>query len=185
MNHHRVLLGSLLVVLVSVLLLATGCSSDRTSSAQTLGPATTTSVGFGTPPDAPTGLQTLKVDVHGFLLTWGAPEGPVDGYRIYVYDPTPSRVSAYRQVNTDLEPTSSYDVYAGDPGDHVFVRVSAVRAIGGEGPLSEPLEVLLGGETLTSPDPVGEEPGGVGSPSPTTDPPKGPLPSRGGAAGPM
>lgn len=148
--------------------LATGCGSDRETPAT---PAETSS--DSAPPLAPTGLSAPKVDQKGFAVTW-QPNAETDlaGYRVYVYDPDPSRDQSYVPLTGDEPLTKAQYVYRasdGSQGEIVYIRVSALDGDSNESLLSQPLGVTLSSDPGEIYDDGSSESGGgrhVSEPAP-------------------
>lgn len=127
----------------SILWLAVGCSSDDGATAPTI-PTTNDEA----PPLAPAGLHVPKADGKGCSVAWtpGA-EADLAGYRVYVYDPDPSRSSAYTLLTNGTHGRNSYVFVPGSSlgaRESYFLRVTAVDESGNESALSELLEVRIG-----------------------------------------
>lgn len=156
MNTHDTfrILGSAAVA--SVLWLGVGCSSDNGTTAPTLPPTSDEA-----PPLSPTGLHVPKADGKGCAVVWtpGA-EADLAGYRVYVYDPDPTRATAYTQLTNGTIGRNSYVfVPSASMGtqESYFLRVTAVDESGNESALSELLEVRIG--AAAPPEDAQQDPG--------------------------
>lgn len=125
-----------------------GCSSDDSlASSPDLGLA-----GWGndgSPPATPTGLSVIKATEQGFKLSWSPnAEGDLEGYQVYVYDPSPYREGAYRCVHgaSLLDRNQTYCVYTDDLsfGSHYF-QLAAVDADGNTSERTAPYEFCYTG----------------------------------------
>lgn len=132
-----------LALLGGLLLSPSGCSNDDslTSSPDIGLPGS----GYdGYPPATPTGLGVVKATDTGFKLQWSAnAETDLDGYRVYVYDPSPYRSNSYvcTHGNCLVATDRTYYLYSDDVslGMHYF-RIAAVDQDGNESVPTAPLE---------------------------------------------
>ncbi len=124
----------LFVTLLAGSVLFSGCGRDKS----TTNPVPQDSA----PPPAPSGLYVAKADDQSFKAAWDPSSGiDFEGYRIYLFDPCPSRNDSYVLLNKDaLRQTNSY-VYRGDMEEEVWIRVTAVNVNDLESSMSEPLGV--------------------------------------------
>lgn len=111
-----------------------GCSSDSANSP--LQPSPTDQA----PPMSPTGVGVANQAASKFMLRW-APNVDADlaGYRIYMYDPSPDRNSAFRCVSGSEPWRTTAFTYAGTDGTSYCFRVSAIDTSGNESAMSDPL----------------------------------------------
>jgi hypothetical protein len=107
-----------------------GCSEDGASTA----PDNTGTLDTVAPLAPVPNIALIK---DGALtVTWIENSEPdVVGYNVYVYDPTPHRVSAYNRLNPAPITTSEYLVSVGATAVE-WMRISAVDSSGNESPLS-------------------------------------------------
>jgi hypothetical protein len=123
------------MVLFGVLaLVPSGCSSE--AGRFTAPGDGVPTVGDGTAPAMPTGFAVVKATDDGFRLTWTAnTEIDLAGYRVYVYQPSPFRESAYVRAHSEslLGAHQCWYVYGDDTsaGAHYFM-LAAVDEAGGE-----------------------------------------------------
>lgn len=166
MKHRIWILGAVALV---VLLAASGCSSDKGTTAPVIPPNTEDTA----PPLAPAGLNTPKVDGHGFLLVWEPNTEPdLQGYRVYVYQPSPDRESAYVLWNPDaLISRARFVCDAGTSEGDLWVRVTALDASGNESAFSpafrvSPVQVAPSADGSMAGSDEPDRPGRPGRPSP-------------------
>ncbi len=139
-------------LLVSVGLCAGGCSSDDGQS-----PILTPSPQDESPPLTPASIQPQASAKGGYQVAWMPNfESDIVGYNVYIYDPDPSRASAYRLLNVNRPvPRTSYAWPAASGGGNAFVRVSAVDQSNNESEMSPVVEVACNSGGI----PVEQQPG--------------------------
>ena len=147
-------------VAVGVLLWSAGCSSNDDGIT---GPETPT-VSDEAPPLVPSGLESPKVDRDRCSVRWTAgAEADLAGYNVYLYDPDPSRTSAYVALTQFPVTRTAYVFVPGatTAAAHTYyLRVTAVDVDGHESALSDVLEVELGSpdpHEHSQQDPIGDE----------------------------
>ncbi|MBD3236401.1 MAG: hypothetical protein GF330_06845 [Candidatus Eisenbacteria bacterium] len=155
----------MLAMLGGVLLAASGCSNDDSH-------ACSPDVGLpgsgfdGYPPATPTGVDVAKATDAGFKLQWSPnAEADLDGYRVYVYDPSPFRTTSYVccHGNGLVSGDRDYYMYCDDlyVGTHYF-RLTAVDVDGNESVPTAPVEFYYNGGATEESRLEGEE----GEPAP-------------------
>jgi hypothetical protein len=142
MRRSKALTTLLSIALFGALAFApSGCSSDSSSSPE-LG---LTPSGYDPyPPAMVSGLEVARATEDGFKLTWDAStDNDLVGYRVYVYDPSPYRDTAYRSPHSNevIDASCTYYTYREDLGEgfHYF-KIVAVDADGNESLATAPLE---------------------------------------------
>lgn len=139
-------------LLVGVGLCAGGCSNDDNQS-----PILTPSPQDESPPLTPASIQPQLSSKGGYQVAWMPNlESDIVGYNVYVYDPDPSRTSAFRLLNVNRPiPRTSYAWPAAIDGSSAFVRISAIDQSNNESEMSPAVEVACNSGAI----PVGQEPG--------------------------
>jgi hypothetical protein len=133
-NRHYRFVASAWMLLFVVLAFASGCSSDGDKTPFDPGP------GDQAPPLTPTGIGLASQSVSKFMLNWVPNVDPdLAGYRVYLYDPSPSRSNAFACLTgTELWRSTSFP-YAGTDGTTYSFRVTAVDTSGNESAMSDPM----------------------------------------------
>jgi hypothetical protein len=130
MKHARILT----LVTIVALVLAAGCSSDKTTQAP-IPPD-------DAPPLPPTGLWATFAPDGTAEVSWHPnTEADLAGYRVYLFAPIPSRPTAYELQNPDELWTATTVPIAIPIGGEIWVCVSAVDQGSNESSNSSPLQV--------------------------------------------
>lgn len=111
-----------------------GCSEEATTSPAPI-------IQDTTPPVPPMGLDIERRD-SGVKLTWSPNlEADLEGYNIWLYNPSPGAVQAYQKLNDELITDIQYScskLPTNDP-DYYF-RLTAVDVSGNQSPMSQVVE---------------------------------------------
>jgi hypothetical protein len=144
-------IASACMLMFVVFVFAGGCSND--SGKSPLDPGTNDQA----PPLTPTGIGLASQSASKFMLSWVPNVDPdLAGYRVYLYEPSPTRSSAYRCVTgTPLWRTTSF-TYSGTDGTTYIFRVTAVDASGNESAMSDPLTFSFTMESTVDPGTSGQ-----------------------------
>jgi hypothetical protein len=114
-------------------LIAGGCGTDSATR-----PDTSTPIDHAAP-ITPGGMGLADQTVNKFMVTWAPNVDPdLAGYRVYLYDPNPSRANAYVCVTGPNLCRATSLTYQGVPGTTYCFRVTAVDTSGNESAMSEP-----------------------------------------------
>jgi hypothetical protein len=120
------------LLLFAVIVIAAGCGQDKATTplnqaADTASPSTPTGLAF-------TGQTDTK-----FMIEWTpCADADVAGYRIYRYDPDPSRQNAYVALS-ETPWIHSGITLRGTPGTTYFFRVTSLDTSSNESAMSDPI----------------------------------------------
>jgi hypothetical protein len=136
MHGSRFLSALLSTMLFGVLTLAPSGCSHEDGSFTSPGDGVPALGADGSAPAMPTGLAVVKATDQGFRLSWSPNvEADLAGYRVYVYDPSPYRDSAYNCANQTalIGAQQTWFIYNQDTsaGAHYF-KLAAVDQTGNE-----------------------------------------------------